>query len=141
MAGTLFTYRRLIATPPLARMLGGVFFATVGDWIYLVALLIIVYAQSDSPLLLGLVGAGRIAPYAFLSLPAGFAADRFDRRTLLILATAGRAVLMLVIAGLVSTDGPLLLIIVAAFTAAGLAAFVGPAVGPPTPATSPHHPP
>src|SRR3972149_1669647 len=109
MAGTLTTYRRLIANPPLARMLGGVFFATVGDWIYLVALLIIVYAQSHSPLLLGLVGAGRIAPYAFLSLPAGFAADRFDRRTLLILATAGRAVLMLVIAGLVSTDGPLLL--------------------------------
>ena len=129
MAGTLVTYRRLIANPPLARMLGGVFFATVGDWIYLVALLIIVYAQSDSPLLLGLVGAGRIAPYAFLSLPAGFAADRFDRRTLLILATAGRAVLMLAIAGLVATDGPLLLIIVAAFTAAGLAAFVGPAVG------------
>src|SRR3990170_3327787 len=110
-------------------MLGGVFFATVGDWIYLVALLIIVYAQSDSPLLLGLVGAGRIAPYAFLSLPAGVAADRFDRRTLLILATAGRAVLMVVIAGLVATDGPLLLIIAAAFTAAGLAAFVGPAVG------------
>src|SRR3972149_4787597 len=111
MAGTLTTYRRLIANPPLARMLGGVFFATVGDWIYLVALLIIVYAQSHSPLLLGLV------------------AGRFDRRPLLILATAGRAVLMLVIAGLVATDGPLLLIIVAAFTAVGLAAFVGPAVG------------
>src|SRR3989304_8415583 len=91
MAGTLVTYRRLIANPPLARMLGGVFFATVGDWIYLVALLIIVYAQSHSPLLLGLVGAGRIAPYAFLSLPAGGRARPLAPRPPPPLAPAGGA--------------------------------------------------
>jgi MFS family permease len=110
-------------------MLGGVFATTVGDWIFLVALLIVVYAQTDSALLLGIVGAGRVAPYAFLSLPAGAVADRFDRRTVLILATAGRAALMLLVAGLIVSNGPLWLVIVLALLAAGLAAFVGPAVG------------
>ena len=129
MAGTLSTYRRLFGNPPVARMLGGVFATTVGDWIFLVALLIVVYAQSDSALLLGIVGAGRIAPYAFLSLPAGAVADRFDRRTVLLLVTAGRAALMLLIAGLVMSHGPLWLVIASALLAAGLAAFVGPAVG------------
>ena len=67
-------------SPALARLLAGEFVSGIGDWLYLVAVLVVVYAESSSPALLGIVGAARILPYVLLSVPAGIVADRFDRR-------------------------------------------------------------
>jgi len=45
----------------LTRLLAGEFISGIGDWLYLVAVLVVVYAESNSPVLLGIVGAARPA--------------------------------------------------------------------------------
>ena len=82
--GSLASYRRVFANPALARLFIGEFVSSIGDWLYLVALLVVVYNAGASPVVLGVVGAARIVPYILLSVPAGIAADRFDRRMILI---------------------------------------------------------
>jgi MFS family permease len=53
---------------------------------------LLVLALTGSPAKAGLVGFARLLPSALLALPAGLAADRFDRRRLMIAADAVRAV-------------------------------------------------
>ena len=125
----LATYRGLLSNKALTRLLVGEFVSSVGDWLYLVALLVVVYRQSDDPVLLGLVGAARVLPYVFLSLPAGIAADRFDRRLVLFVTDIARGICMVALAWLVLTDGPLLGIVAVAITATCFSAFFSPAIG------------
>ena len=58
----LRAYRGLLSNRPLVRLLGGEFVSSIGDWLYLVALLVLVYSASGDPLLLGIVGAARVLP-------------------------------------------------------------------------------
>jgi MFS family permease len=126
----LRTYRALLSNRLLARLLAGEFISAVGDWLYLVALLILVYERPDaSPLLLGVVGAARVLPYVFLSVPAGIVADRYDRRLVLLATDLARGVIMLLMAALVAVDGPLLAIVALAILATCFSAFFGPAIG------------
>lgn len=127
--GTINAYRRVLANPRLARLLAGEFISSVGDWLYLVALLIVVYEVSQDPIALGLVGAGRIVPFLVLAVPAGIAADRFDRRMILVVTDVVRGVLQVVLAGLVLVSAPTLSIVVVAILAACASAFFGPAIG------------
>ncbi|HXR26446.1 MAG TPA: MFS transporter [Candidatus Baltobacteraceae bacterium] len=126
----LRTYRALLDNGPLARLLAGEFVSAIGDWLYLVALLILVYERPDaSPLLLGVVGAARVLPYVFLSVPAGIVADRYDRRLVLLGTDLARGAIMLLMAALVAVDGPLLAIVGLAILATCFSAFFGPAIG------------
>lgn len=126
----LRTYRALLGNGPLARLLVGEFVSAIGDWLYLVALLILVYERPGaSPLLLGVVGAARVLPYVFLSLPAGIVADRYDRRLVLLVTDLARGAIMLAMAVLVAVDGPLLAIVALAVLATCFSAFFGPAIG------------
>ncbi|HET7676804.1 MAG TPA: MFS transporter [Candidatus Limnocylindrales bacterium] len=125
----LAAYRRLLGNGALARLLVGEFVSSIGDWLYLVALLIVVYEQADSPVLLGIVGAARVLPYVFLSLPAGIIADRFDRRLVLLVTDVARGVVMLFLAALVATGGPLVVIVALTIVAACFSAFFSPAIG------------
>lgn len=125
----LAAYRELLGNRALVRLLAGEFVSSVGDWLYLVALLVVVYARTSSPALLGLVGAARVLPYIVLSVPAGIVADRFDRRLVLMSTDLARGALMLGLAALVAFDGPLPLVVVLAIGAACFSAFFGPAIG------------
>lgn len=125
----LATYRRLLRNGPLTRLLFGEFVSSIGDWLYLVALLIVVYEQSGSPVLLGVIGAARVVPYIVLSVPAGIVADRFDRRLILLTTDVARGVIMLALAALVALDGPLAVFVGLAIFAACFSAFFGPAIG------------
>ena len=61
------TYRDLFRrNPALGRLLAGEFISGIGDWLYLVAILVVVYAESNSPVLLGVIGA-----LTFLGMAAG----------------------------------------------------------------------
>src|SRR6476619_5953669 len=60
--GALTAYRRVLRNPALARLLIGEFVSSVGDWLYLVALLVVVYAESGDPVVLGIIGAARVLP-------------------------------------------------------------------------------
>lgn len=125
----LRAYRRLLDNRALARLLVGEFVSSIGDWLYLVAILILVYGVTEDPFVLGLVGAARVLPYLLLSIPAGIVADRFDRRLVLLSTDIARGVLMLVIAAIVALDGPIWLVIALAIGGTCFATFFGPAIG------------
>ena len=122
-------YRALLTNGPLVRLLGGEFVSSIGDWLYLVALLIVVYQESADPLLLGIVGAARVLPYVMLSIPAGMVADRFERRLVLLITDVARGAIMLAMALLVAGDGPLWAIVALAILATCFSCFFGPTIG------------
>jgi MFS family permease len=122
-------YRGLLSNRPLVRLLGGEFISSIGDWLYLVALLVLVYQESNDPFLLGIVGAARVLPYVLLSIPAGIVADRFDRRLVLLVTDVARGLIMLALAGLVAIHGPLWAIVGLAVLATCFSCFFGPTIG------------
>ncbi len=125
----LAAYRGLLRNPRLTRLLAGEFISSIGDWLYLVALLIVVYRASTDAALLGIVGAARVLPYVILSVPAGIVADRFDRRLVLMVTDVARGVIMVGLAWLVWVDGPLWSIVVLSIAATCFSAFFGPTIG------------
>jgi MFS family permease len=125
----LRTYRELLRNGPLARLLIGEFVSSIGDWLYLVALVVLVYQETQDPIMLGIVGAARMLPYIFLSIPAGIITDRFDRRYVLLVSDLARGACMLVLAALVASHGPLWLITAVAMLAASFSTFFYPAIG------------
>jgi len=114
--------------PAFARLMAGEFISGIGDWLYLVAILVVVYAESQSAVLLGIVGAARILPYVLLSVPAGIVVDRYDRRMVLLVTDVARGLLMLVLAGLVLVDASVLAIVAISILAACFSTFFGPAI-------------
>jgi MFS family permease len=112
----------------LTRLLAGEFISGIGDWLYLVAVLVVVYAESNSPVLLGIVGAARILPYVLLSVPAGIVADRFDRRMVLLVTDVARGILMLALVAVVVLDAPTFVIVAISILAACFSTFFGPAI-------------
>ena len=72
----LGTYRELLRNGPLTRLFVGEFVSSIGDWLYLVALVVLVYQETQDPVVLGIVGAVRMLPYILLSIPAGIITDR-----------------------------------------------------------------
>ncbi len=125
----LAIFRGLLSNRPLMRLLGGEFVSSIGDWLYLVALLVLVYQESNDPFLLGIVGAARVLPYVLLSIPAGIVADRYDRRLVLLITDVARGVIMLTMAGLVVIHGPLWAIVGLAVLATCFSCFFGPTIG------------
>ena len=123
--GYLDLFRR---SPALARLLAGEFVSGIGDWLYLIAILVVVYAESDSPVLLGIVGAARILPYVLLSVPAGIVADRFDRRMVLLVTDVARGILMLALAAAVTVDAHIGVVIGLSILAACFSTFFNPAI-------------
>ncbi len=114
--------------PALRRLLAGEFISGIGDWLYLVAILVVVYSESSSPVLLGIVGAARILPYVLLSVPAGVVADRFDRRLVLLVTDIARGVLMLALAAAVLVGSSTIVIVALSILAACFSTFFGPAI-------------
>ena len=127
--GVTSTYRQLLRNGPLTRLLIGEFVSSIGDWLYLVALVVLVYRETENPVLLGIVGAARLLPYVFLSIPAGIVGDRFDRRYVLLVSDVVRAGCMVVLAILVTVDAPIWAIAAVAILAACFAPFFYPAFG------------
>ena len=122
-------YRRVLRNRALVRLLVGETVSSIGDWLYLVAILVVVYQITADPVILGVVGAARLVPFVLLSVPAGIVADRYDRRTILLVTDLARGALMIVLAALVSLDAPVISIIGVTILAACFSSFFGPAIG------------
>ena len=125
----LAAYRGLLANRPLTRLLGGEFVSAIGDWLYIVAILVVIYRETADPTLLGAFGALRTLPYVVLSIPAGIVADRVDRRLILLVTDLARAACMVGMGILVATDGPVVAIIALSVLAACFSTFFYPAIG------------
>lgn len=113
----------------LVRLFIGEFVSGIGDWLYLVALLVIVYRESSDPLLLGIVGGARILPYVVLSVPAGVLIDRYDRRRILIITDIFRGLAMVGMAAVTFADGPVVITVALAIIATSFAVFFRPTIG------------
>ena len=74
-----------------------------GQWMDQVTRGWLMYQLTDSPLQLGLVSAVRAVPLLFFSVVAGAVADRYGRKTQLVLAQVTNALLNLLLAVLVIT--------------------------------------
>src|SRR3954452_10126131 len=127
--GVLDSYRRVLRNGPLTRLLIGEFVSSIGDWLYLVALLVVIWDLTNDPLVLGIVGAARILPYILLSIPAGIVADRVDRRLVLLVTDVIRGLIMLAIAAVVFAGLQVYLVVVLAVIATWFSAFFSPAIG------------
>lgn len=121
-------WRLLRGNPALGRLLVGEFISGIGDWLYMVAILVVVYAESQSAVLLGVVGAARVLPFLLLSVPAGIIVDRYDRRLVLLVTDVARGLLMVLLGVLVTIDAPVLAVVAASIAAASFAVFFGPAI-------------
>jgi MFS family permease len=122
-------YRTIAGNRNLLRLFMGEFVSNIGDWLYLVALLVIVYRESSDPFLLGLIGGARIIPYVVLSVPAGIIVDRYDRRAVLIITDIIRGLVMIGLAANTFLGGPVLLTVALAIFATCFAVFFRPSMG------------
>jgi predicted MFS family arabinose efflux permease len=93
----------------------------IGDWLYNVALLTVVYERTGSAAWLALTTAARVAPIVVLGPLGGVVADRFDRRRLMIASDIARMAIMAALALVAAADLPVLVgpLLAAAATAAG----------------------
>jgi hypothetical protein len=106
----------------------GMTISLIGDGVMLIALAWQVFAISNTPSTLAIVGVAVSAPHVLLALLGGVASDRFDRRRIMIAADLVRG-LALVALGALSIAGQVHLwhlVVLGAMYGAG-SAFFGPA--------------
>ena len=85
------------------------------------------YERTHSAMALGFVGLVQVAPIYFLVLPAGHAADRFDRRMVAMLSLALLIATSLGLAAISYTQAPVALVYVCLFFVGVALAFHRPA--------------
>jgi len=103
----------------------GALLSNIGTWIQSIALGWFVLELTNSEFSLGLVNFASGIPTFFLALFAGMAADRYDRRSLLILTQGILMGLALVLATFVSFDSATFMIVIVITFAAGIATSFG----------------
>jgi MFS family permease len=90
-------YEILRGNRNLSLLFSGQVVSSIGDWLYISALVIMVYQFTGSATIAAALTATRLLPYALFLPISGVFADRFDRRRMMITADVGRAVCMLVL--------------------------------------------
>lgn len=110
---------RAFKHPNFRLFFAGQSISLIGTWIHTMAMSWMVYRLSGSAFMLGLTGFASMAPIFFFSPLGGLAADRFDRRKLLIVTSAAACVHAIVMAALTWAD------MLDAWTVIALAAGIG----------------
>ncbi|MBV9793588.1 MAG: MFS transporter [Actinobacteria bacterium] len=115
------TIRAALRHGQFRKLLGGLAVSQIGDWLYNLALVTLVYSRTHSALWAGVTTAARVVPIVIMGPIGGSLADRFDRRRLLIACDLARLALMLLLALVAAAHLPILLapVIAAAATVAG----------------------
>src|SRR5918999_1518584 len=75
-----------------------------GSQITAIAYPLLALALTGSPARAGIVGFASLLPYAVFSLPSGLAADRWNRKRLMIAADMVRLVVLAALAGTIALD-------------------------------------
>ena len=111
LVGTGSAYREILRVPDARALIGASAASQLGDWLYNAALLGYVYSATGSAGWVGAATIFRLVPYVVLGPVGGMIADRYDRRTVLLLGDVLRFVLMLCLAAVVAAEGPVVLVI------------------------------
>ena len=114
------TIRAALGHAAFRRLLAGLAVSQIGDWLYNLALVTLVYSRTHSALWAGITTAARVVPMVALGPIGGAVADRFNRRRVMIACDLIRLTLMLLLALVALAHLPILLgpVIAAAATAA-----------------------
>ena len=88
--------------------------SAIGSWAYNVALVVFIFDQTGSAGWVAAASLGRFVPALVLSPYAGVVAERFERRRVMLFSDLLAFLLMLLLAGVVLLEGPVILAIVLA---------------------------
>ncbi len=110
----------VVRNPGLRRLNLALVGSVIGDWAYAVAASVYAYTQGGATAV-GVLGVIRYVSVAVVTPFASVLADRYDRRRVMIVADAVRAVLVLAAAAIIEADGPA----VAVYVLAVVVALVG----------------
>jgi MFS family permease len=88
------TIRASLRYPSFRRLLSALAISQIGDWLYNVALIALVYDRTHSPVWVGVTTAARVVPIVALGPLGGVVADRFNRRSVMVVADLARMGLM-----------------------------------------------
>jgi MFS family permease len=106
-------------------LLSGLAVSQTGDWLYNLALVVLVYERTHSALRAGVATAARVVPVVVPGPLGGVLADRFDRRRIMITCDLARMGLMVLLAAVAAFRLPIVLApVIAAAATAGAAPYV-----------------
>jgi MFS family permease len=123
---TMFTLVR--RNRPLRRLLAALAVSQVGDWLYNLALVVLVYDRTHSVSWTAVTTAARVVPMVVLGPFGGVLADRYDRRRLMIAADVLRVVSMTLLALVAAAGLPVLFAPVLAAVSTAASTVYPPAV-------------
>ena len=112
------TIRSALRYPDFRWLLSALAVSQVGDWLYNLALVVLVYDRTHSALWAGVTTAARVVPVVVLGPLGGVLADRFDRRRIMIMCDLARMGLMVLLAAVAAFQLPIVLAPVIAAAAA-----------------------
>jgi predicted MFS family arabinose efflux permease len=119
--------RAALAYPVFRRIFVAALVSNIGSWMQTVVLAAFVFHLTGSSTDVGLMTLAQLGPLFLLAPIGGVAADRFDRRTLLVVVTVEQALVALVIAWLTHAHDPRIGALFVAVLASGIGqAFYAP---------------
>jgi len=119
------TIRAALRYPGFRWLLSGLAVSQTGDWLYNLALVVLVYQRTHSALWAGVTTAARVVPVVVLGPLGGVLADRFDRRRIMITCDLARMGMMVLLAAVAAFQLPIVLApVIAAVATAGTAPYV-----------------
>ena len=127
------TIRAALRYPDFRWLVSGLAVSQVGDWLYNLALVVLVYDRTHSALWAGVTTAARVVPVVVLGPLGGVLADRFDRRRIMIACDLARMGFMVLLAAVAAFRLPIVLAPVIAAAATAAAAPYLPCVAAVTP--------
>jgi MFS family permease len=116
------TIRSALRYPDFRRLVSGLAVSQIGDYLYNLALVVLVYDRTHSAVWAGVTTAARVVPIVALGPLGGVLADRFDRRRIMIVCDLARMGLMILLAAMAAFQLPIVLAPVIAAVATGAAA-------------------
>lgn len=125
--------------PDFRLLIGGRLIAQIGEMMVSVAVSWELYERTGNAFLLGMVGLVQVLPVFFLSLPAGYIVDRYNRRNITLITQISLIICSLLLAYLSVTQSPLPVLFVVLGIIGAARAFNNPAEGALTPLVVPEH--
>lgn len=133
------TIRSSLRYPAFRRLLSALATSQIGDWMYNLALVTLVYSRTHSAAWAGAATAARVVPIVVIGPLGGVLADRFSWRKIMIIADIARMALMLVMTMVAARHLPIALAPVIAAAATVIAAPYLPCVAALTPRVVGYH--
>jgi predicted MFS family arabinose efflux permease len=127
------TFPAPLRRPPFRRLAAALAASQVGDWLYNVALAMLVIERTGSTTWIALTTAARVLPIVALGPLGGVVADRFDRRRVMLTSDAVRAAVMLALWIVAVAALPIALVPLLAALATAAGSAYPPAVAATTP--------